>query len=387
VKNRIRPPVKVDQNKRVIRSPNGRAHWWRLNVPASLNGGSKLRLFFKTEKDAKAHAEGLLEAHTAVSPDLLGQLRTRGMTISDAIRYALKHAPLVASVDLESACVKFHASRRAKNCKPRYLAVLKSDIDSFEEEFPGRTVDSLSKSDIERYLASLTAKDGETPASPKTRRNVLASVSAFLNYAVEEGWRGENPALKIAKPILDATRPAILLPDQVEKLLEAASRPEFADIFPAVLLQLFAGPRRSEIPHLTWDHIKDRYLRLDLTKTRDPRAVEMPEALLQWMATLTPRAGRILALKDVNFDPRDTRGVEDAYTYRVSQLAEVAKVVLPKNVLRHTAITYREALTNDLLSTARWAGHTAEVLERYYRGAATRADAEKFYSLRPPARS
>jgi hypothetical protein len=76
--NRIRPPVKVDQNKRVIRSPNGRAHWWRLNVPASRNGGAKLRLFFRTEKEARAHAEGLLEAHLAGQPDLLGQLRLRG---------------------------------------------------------------------------------------------------------------------------------------------------------------------------------------------------------------------------------------------------------------------------------------------------------------------
>lgn len=167
MKNRIRPPVKVDQNKRVIRSPNGRAHWWRLNVPASLNGGAKLRLFFRTEKEARAHAEGLLEAHLAVSPDLLGQLRLRGLSISDAIRYALKHAPLVAAVDLASACAKFQASRLAKNCKPRYLAVLKSDIDSFRDEFSGRKVDSLSKSDIERYLASLTGKDGETQPAPR----------------------------------------------------------------------------------------------------------------------------------------------------------------------------------------------------------------------------
>lgn len=189
--------------------------------------------------------------------------------------------------------------------------------------------------------------------------------------------------MKVAKPILDASRPAILRPDQAARLLESASREEFADIFPAVLLQLFAGPRRSELPHLTWDHIKDRYLRLDLTKTRDPRAVEMPEVLQLWLASLGARSGRILELKDVTFDARDTRGVEDAYTYRVSQLAEAAQVALPKNVLRHTAITYREAFTNDLLATARWAGHTADILERHYRGAATRADAERFYSLRP----
>jgi hypothetical protein len=101
------------------------------------------------------------------------------------------------------------------------------------------------------------------------------------------------------------------------------------------------------------------------------------------LAPFAGRKGRILLLDGVQFDAKDTRGVEDAYTYRVSQLATAAEVSLSKNVLRHTAITYREAATSDLLATARWAGHTAAVLERHYRGAATRADAEKFYALRP----
>ena len=383
LKNHIRPPVKVDQNKRLIRSPNGRAKCWRLNVPASLNAGKKRRLFFKTEKEAKDHGAALLEAHVAVSVDLIGQLKKRGLTISGAIQYALRHAPIVGEVELSEACSKFLESRKAKNCKPRYLAVLKSDLDAFEDEFRGRRLDSLSKADVERYLASLTSKDGETPATPKTRRNVLTSINALMNFAVEQGWRGENPAGKIPKPILDAVRPEILLPEQVALLLEAASGAEFADIFPAVLLQLFAGPRRSELPHLEWGHIRDRYLRLDLTKTRQPRAVELPETLQLWLAPFARRKGRILQPIGVGFDPKDTRGVEDAYTYRVSQLAAAAKVPLSKNVFRHTAITYREAATSDLLATARWAGHTAAVLERHYRGAATRADAEKFYSLHP----
>lgn len=383
MKNRLRPPVKVDRNKRLIRSPNGRAHWWRLNVPASLNAGKKRRLFFKTEKEARDHGSALLEAHAAVSVDLIGQLKRRGLTISAALQYALRHAPIVGAMELSGACQKFIESRKAKNCKPRYLAVLRSDLDAFRDEFPGRMVDALGKADIERYLASLTAKDGETPASPKTRRNVLTSVSALMNFAVDEGWRGENPAEKIPKPILDAVRPEVLLPEQAARLLETASGPDFTDIFPAVLLQLFAGPRRSELPHLEWGHIRDRYLRLDLTKTRQPRAVELPETLRLWLAPFARRQGRILQPADVEFDPKDTRGVEDAYTYRVSQLAAAAKVSLSKNVLRHTAITYREAATSDLLATARWAGHTAAVLERHYRGAATRADAETFYALRP----
>jgi site-specific recombinase XerD len=385
VKNHIRPPVKVDKDKRVVRGPNGRAHRWRLNVPASLNGGRKKRVFFKSEKEAKDHSAGLLEAHLAVSPDLVSQLKERGMTVSDAIHYALKNAPRTAKVDLGDACTGFLQSRKDKNCKDRYLAVLGSDISAFRGEFPRRTIDSVSREQIERYLGDLTKKDGETPASPKTRRNVLASINALFNYAVDRGWRGENPAASISKPILDESRPATLQPAQVAKLLETASRAEFSDIFPGVLLQLFAGVRRSELPHVRWEHMKDHFLRLDLTKTRQPRAVDMPEALIRWLATLPPRTGRVLELEGVDFNPKDTRGIEDAYTYRLSQLANAADVPLPKNVLRHTAITYRVGLSGSVDQTARWGGHTAAVLHKHYLGAATRADAERFYALLPPA--
>jgi site-specific recombinase XerD len=383
VKNHLSPPVKVDENKRVIRSPNGRAYRWRLNIPHSLNGGRKKRLFFRTEKEAKDYGRSLLEAHQAVSGDLIGRLKRRGMTVSDAIEYALKHAPIVAAVTIREACLRFLDSRRASNCKPRYLAVLKSDLDALQEVFSDRKIDDLTRRDVEQYVASLTARDGETPASPKTRRNVLATIIALLNFAVEEGWRGENPAKTVRKPILDETRAAILQPAEAAKIIEAVSQPEFADIFPAVLIQMFAGPRRSELPHLKWEHLKDNYLRLDLTKTREPRAVEMPETLRAWLAPYRSMQGRILNLEGVNFDPKDTRAVEDAYTYRVSQLSAAAKVPLTKNVLRHTAITYRDALTLDLHGTARWAGNTPAVLEKHYRGAATQADAENFYSLRP----
>jgi hypothetical protein len=49
MKEHIRPPVKIDAKGRVIKSPQIAAHRWRLNVPASITGSKKERLFFKTE--------------------------------------------------------------------------------------------------------------------------------------------------------------------------------------------------------------------------------------------------------------------------------------------------------------------------------------------------
>jgi hypothetical protein len=111
--------------------------------------------------------------------------------------------------------------------------------------------------------------------------------------------------------------------------------------------------------------------------------VETCDALLAWLAPFRSRTGRIFEPEDVVFDPDDTRNVEDSYTYRLSQVAAAAKLELPKNVLRHTAITYRDAKTGDLAGTAAWAGNSPKVIEDNYRGAATKDDASRFYAIMP----
>jgi site-specific recombinase XerD len=384
MKDHIRPPVKIDAQGRVIKNPKTAAHRWRLNIPASITGTKKERRFFKTESEAKQYAQSLLGARETAGTDLLGRLQARGMSVADAIEYALSHAPSKGSSTVANACKAYIDSRRADNRKERYLAILKSQLDLFEVDFGERTVDSISKSDIERFVAGLTAKDGKTPAAPKTRLNFIITLTALFNYAVSEGWRGENPAAKIRRPALDEVSTAILSPAEVAKLLTVASRAEYQDVFPAMLLQLFVGPRRSEIPHITWESIKDNYLRLDRTKVRQKRSVELNPTLLAWLAPFSAhRSGRVFAPANVEFDVKDTRKLEDAYTYRLEQIGSAAEVALPKNVLRHTAITYRHALTGDLNETALWAGNSPRIIEQHYRGAATKTDAISFYALKP----
>jgi len=384
VKNRIRPPVKIDEKGRVIRHPGVRAHSWRLNIPASVTGLKKERKFFASESEAKTYAEGLLAARADAGQDIVKRLRARGMSVTEALEYALKHSPTKGSCTIENACLAYVASRKDDNRKPSYLDNLTSQFRQIEEEFGADAmVDTVKKKQIETFLKGLTGKDGDTPATPKSRINYIITLSALFNFAVEEGWRGENPAAKIRRPKRDEVLAAILVPKEVKQLLEEARKSSFADIFPAILIQMFAGTRRSEIPHIHWDWIRDQYLRLEKTKIRKKRAVDLSDALLEWLAPFRERSGPIFAPEGVTFDAMDTRGIENAYTYRLSQVAEAAKVTLPKNVLRHTAITYRDALTGDLAGTASWAGNSVKVIEEHYRGAATKADALQFYAIKP----
>lgn len=316
MKNRIRPPVKIDQQGRIIRNPRVRAHSWRLNVPASITGKKKERKFFASESEAKAYGSALLLAQRAAG-DFTERLKARGMSITEALEYALRHAPKKGSVTIKHACEAFVTSRKEANSKTRYLDNLRSQFKGVQEEFGNQTVNAITKAQLEKFVAGLTGKDGDTPARPKSKVNFIITLTALFNFAIEEGWRGENPAAKIMRPALDEVATAILTPDEVQRLLDVACQPEFADVFPALLIQLFLGPRRSELPHIEWSDLRDRYLRLEKTKIRKKRAVEMSDALLEWLAPYRNRSGRIFAPADVEFNADDTRNVEDAYTSRI----------------------------------------------------------------------
>ena len=383
MKNAIRPPIRIDVNERVI-PPHDKTTkvWrWRLNVPASITGTRKERLFFGTEKEAKKHAEELLAARRA-GGDLTEKLKARGLSFTDAITYALRHAPKAKPVTIATAIEQFIASRKSANCKERYLANLESQLGQVREDFGSTMIDAVTKTQLERFLADLTGKDGETPATPKSRINYIITLNALFNFAVGEGWRGENPAVKIRRPNLDEVATAILSPAQAKQLLDEACKPAYADVFPVLLIQLFAGPRRSELPHITWETIRDSYLRLDTTKVRVKRPVELPGVLLEWLAPYRGK-GRMFAPEAAEFNAKDTRPVEDAYTYRLGEIAAAAKLTLPKNVLRHSAITYRVNSTGDIAGTALWAGTSVEVIREHYLGAATKKDAATFYALKP----
>lgn len=383
MKNTIRPPVKIDKEERVIREPGVRAHRWRLNVPASITGRKKERKFFTSEADAKEYASGLLEALDDAGNNFIARLKERGMSVTEALEYALRNSPRTSPLSLQKACEHFVASRKEANCKERYMANLNSQLKAIKEEFGDVMIDEISKPKLEVFLKGLTGKDGDTPATPKTRINFIITLTALFNFAVEEGWRGENPASRINRPEKDEVATGILTPDEVKKLLAEGRKPAHAEVFPALVIQLFAGPRRSEIPHIEWEWIRDRYLRLEKTKVRKKRAVEISETLLEWLAPFRGRTGRVFSPEDIEFNANDTRNIEDAYANRLLRVAEGAKVALPRNVLRHTAITYRDAFTGDLAGSASWAGNSPEVIAEHYRGAATKDDAIKFYKLGP----
>ena len=71
---------------------------------------------------------------------------------------------------------------------------------------------------VEDYLISCEAEG----LSKSTRARRLSAIKQLYRFAHEEGWRAENPALRLKGPGLDQRLPVVLSHEEVDRLLEAA---------------------------------------------------------------------------------------------------------------------------------------------------------------------
>lgn len=77
---------------------------------------------------------------------------------------------------------------------------------------------TANRPQIEAYLGALDA-DGLATA---TRARRLSALKQLYRFAVEEGWRSDNPALQIRGPARERRLPGTLTMSQVDALLDAA---------------------------------------------------------------------------------------------------------------------------------------------------------------------
>ncbi|WP_424939967.1 site-specific tyrosine recombinase XerD [Aliiroseovarius sp. S253] len=94
------------------------------------------------------------------------------------------------------------------------------DLKAFSEYIERKklTFDDLDRADIEAYLVDCDVQG----LAPSTRARRLSSIKQLYRFSYEEGWRKDNPALKIRGPGQMKSLPKTLSEDQVEALLGAA---------------------------------------------------------------------------------------------------------------------------------------------------------------------
>jgi integrase len=349
-----------------------------------LRAFGKGRKFFKTRTEAEAEAlrqRTLLERHSRA---LIGlsqremseiieakqKLAEYGETISDAVKHRVDYLERIrrCKITVAQLADEVIEAKRRDGMSADYLSDLQLRLRRFCRDFGNRPIAGITVEELDNWLRDL---DG----SPKSRANYRANVAVMFSYAVKRRMLDFNPVLHTAKPKLIDRPPDIFTVNQLQGLLEAATRTAH-DVVPMLAIGAFAGLREAEIQRLDWSEVDLARGHIEVkaakAKSARRRIVPIQPNLAGWLRPYAGRSGRVV--------PAGARRKLD----RVREEAGLAR--WPQNGLRHSFASYRLAAIHDAPRVAAELGHTSpQMLYSTYRELVLPEEAERYWKLTPAA--
>jgi integrase/recombinase XerD len=229
-----------------------------------------------------------------------------------------------------------------------------------------------TQGDVEDYLVHCDAQG----LSKATRARRLSSIRQLFRFAFEEGWRSDNPALRLSGPGKAQSLPKTLSEDEITRLMEAArtrARNSGDRLRDTALFELLyaTGLRVSELVGLPLAAVRgDPRMILVRGKGDKERMVPLSRparaALVEWLAYRDAedetgrKAGRVPSRHLFPGDGREghlTRQYFHSLVKDVAVLAGIAPSRVTPHVLRHAFATHLLAHGADLRVIQTLLGH------------------------------
>jgi integrase len=201
---------------------------------------------------------------------------------------------------------------------------------------------------------------------------MLVCVKVLFSYA-----RSQNclPAEQMTAPeqlkkvkIKNDDDVSVFTPKQMAKILHAAP----PHLIPILAIGAFAGIRMAELNRLSWSAFDLERgiieLRAGQAKTASRRIIPITHNLRAWIEPLT-RKGKVVRTTLLHRE--------------VTALARALKMEWPRNVLRHSYISYRIAKVKSADQVALEAGNSPSVIFKNYRELATEEQADEWFGILP----
>jgi integrase len=200
-------------------------------------------------------------------------------------------------------------------------------------------------------------------------------VRMFLGWCVKRDYLAANHRLLEADGLqaepLDTAPIDFYRPSELRALLEHSP----IQMRPIIVLQALGGLRLQEALRLDWREVFGIAGHIEISssksKTRQRRLVEICSALEKWLAPYRKMKGNV-ATQTLN-----------GYTAAFTALRRSLKIPSRRNGLRHGFVTFHSALHQNESMTASQAGNSPTMVHGYYRGLATKAEAEKWFNVKP----
>jgi integrase len=424
---RVRFPVTIRHrsSKAKIYRPAGKFHYYRVAYTVA---GKRRMQTFAAYSDAKAAAERIvrdtasgsqaaaltasqsrdalaafqrLESFrqatgrtvsllAAVSEFVESAIKLHGRSLDEAIDGFLRTVVSVTRKDIAEAVAEFlqadaprtkAAPGQRAQLSAKYAYNRKLQLDRFAAMFPNTAVCDLSKEHLDTFIASLdtvqtTSRNGRAAGSAKSRNHYRATIRQFLQWAVRKDYLAPTHRLNEA----DSMRPErantstveLYTPGELAALLAAADD----TLRPIIAIGGLAGLRTAELLRLDWADVWRVSGYIEVTagkaKTRQRRLVETGPALAAWLENFRKfKTGKLWTGHEVTFQQH------------FDELCEAAAVTRKANGLRHAFCTYHFAAHANENQTAQQAGNSPAMIHAHYKGLATKADAEKWFNVKP----
>jgi integrase len=305
-----------------------------------------------------------------------------GREMIGAIRSYRQSISTVQRKPLSQAVKDFCDARKLKTIaeggeRPQLSPVYQADVERQLNEFADTNlatdVCDLTKQHLDLFLES---KSG---LSAKSRNHYRATLRMFLGWCARRDYLPANHRLLEAdglrKEDTSGGDVELYTPKELQTLLDNADD-ELAVI---IALQAFGGLRLQEALRLDWkdvwtipDHIEISSAK---AKTRSRRLVEINPTLAAWLKPHSKKKECAVTSKTL-----------DMATWDLIQLRKSQKVPSRKNGFRHGFLSAHFAIHQNEGQTAAIAGTSPQMLFKHYRGKMTKAEAEKWFAVKPTSK-
>jgi integrase len=324
----------------------------------------------------------------------LAVLAGKGSLLAAAKLWA-RHNGITGGVTVAELGRRWLAALKAQGCRDTTLAERSQKVERLAADMGSRPVSSMTRDDVASWLQS----KGMTGATWDSYRRAYR---AMFQFAAEERMVESNPVAAIKPMRTDEKLPTPFTVEAATAILRTAAQwtPE---VVPTLAVQFFAGLRPGEALGLDWSAVdfKGKTIRImpETSKVRRTRIIEkLNPVLFDWLLPHRKASGPIgvqskARLNSILFMKRigpayEQKGIpiaERKPDQRPKGLAAAAGVEWIQDGCRKTFASAHYALHGDAAKLASILGHTGghDVLFKHYRGLMTKAEARRFFAIRP----
>ena len=229
-------------------------------------------------------------------------------------------------------------------------------------------IGGLTTADVQRWLDGLKL-------APVTVNNFRRLLYTLFTFAESCGYsfKGSNPVANVKPLSASGGEIEIFTPDEITKLLEAAS----PDFLPFLAIGAFAGLRTSEIGRIAWPDVdlESGFITVGKTKskTKARRLVPIQPNLAAWLATCANRTGLV-----VNFTGHELEAARAA-------CVKASGVKWKDNGLRHSYASYRLAQIQNAGQVSLEMGNSPAMIFKHYRELVRPTAAAAWFAIEPQA--